>query len=73
MKNDKKISKENIRVQPKFLLKNGEGYEFNMLDLGGDGVKIMLSDDEDSHAVLLTPVRVRSVIEWLTNTVGVIS
>jgi len=65
--------KETIQVQSPFSLKKGEGYELSMLDLGGDGVKSMLSDDSDSHAVLLTPAEVHDAIEWLTNTVGVIS
>lgn len=62
--------KKDIRVQAKFSLKNGKGYEFEMMDLGGDGVKISLSDDEDSYAVLLVPAEVHNAIEWLTNTIG---
>lgn len=62
--------KADVEVQMNFVVENGEGYALEIVDLGGDGIKITLSHDEDDHAILLSPEKAAEAIKWLNKTIG---
>lgn len=57
----------------RFTVMNGEGYEFQAIDFGGEGVKIELYDPRDIdlldkdrlHAVILSPRKLRELTSWI--------
>lgn len=57
----------------KFVVKNGEAYQFRAIDFSKDGVKIELYDPREIgiaeenrlHAVILSPRNVRELLIWM--------